>query len=146
MLKRKFNKQRGVGIKISTLSLSLIVAAGILSGCSTKPASTATTSTTSTTSAKPAVELLNVSYDPTRELYEEYNVAFSKYWKEKNAQDVTIKQSHGGSGSQAKSVLDGLEADVVTLALSGDINSINGKGELIDPKWQTKLAYNSTPG
>jgi len=146
MLKRRFNNQRGLGIKISTLSLSLIVAVGILSGCSTKPAATKTTSDkTSTATAKPAVELLNVSYDPTRELYEEYNVAFSKYWKEKNAQDVTIKQSHGGSGSQAKSVLDGLEADVVTLALSGDINSINGKGELINPDWQTKLADNSTP-
>ena len=73
---------------------------------------------------KPPVTLLNVSYDPTRELYVEYNAAFSKYWKAKTGQDVTIKQSHGGSGKQARSVIDGLEADVVTLALAYDVDAI----------------------
>ncbi|MNP07265.1 Sulfate-binding protein precursor [compost metagenome] len=78
-------------------------------------------------------------------MYTQFNEAFAKYWKEKKGQEVTIKQSHGGSGAQAKSVLDGLDADVVTLALAADIDSINGKGEQIDPKWQTKLPNNSTP-
>ncbi|MHC1685698.1 MAG: sulfate ABC transporter substrate-binding protein [Clostridiaceae bacterium] len=127
--------------KLGVILLSSILTAGIFAGCSTKSSN----STSAEASSKPAVELLNVSYDPTRELYEEYNTAFAKYWKEKNGQDVTVKQSHGGSGSQAKSVLDGLEADVVTLALSADIDSINGKGEIIDPNWQSKLENNSTP-
>ncbi|QAY68240.1 sulfate ABC transporter substrate-binding protein [Paenibacillus protaetiae] len=93
---------------------------------------------------KKPVELLNVSYDPTRELYEEYNKAFSKYWKDKTGQDVTIKQSHGGSGAQSLSVIDGLEADVVTLALGYDIDAIAEKG-LINPDWQTKYEDNSAP-
>jgi sulfate/thiosulfate transport system substrate-binding protein len=91
------------------------------------------------------VELLNVSYDPTRELYEEYNNAFSKYWKGKNDQTVSIKQSHGGSGKQARAVIDGLEADVVTLALGYDIDSINEQAELISPNWQKEFENNSTP-
>src|SRR6202044_547737 len=73
--------------------------------------------------APASVTLLNVSYDPTRELYEDYNAAFAKYWKAKTGQDVTIKQSHGGSGAQARSVIDGLKADVVTLALAADIDA-----------------------
>ena len=78
--------------------------------------------------AQQAVTLLNVSYDPTRELYVDYNAAFTKYWKAKTGQDVTIKQSHGGSGKQARSVIDGLDADVVTLALAGDIDAIVKNG------------------
>jgi len=91
-----------------------------------------------------AAELLNVSYDPTRELYTEYNAAFAKYWKAKTGQDVTVNQSHGGSGKQARSVVDGLEADVVTLALAYDINAIAKKG-LLAEDWQTKFADNSAP-
>ncbi len=91
------------------------------------------------------ISLLNVSYDPTRELYAQYNAAFAKHWKEKTGDNVMIKQSHGGSGKQARSVIDGLEADVVTLALAYDINSIAEKGKLLPADWQSKLARNSTP-
>ncbi len=91
------------------------------------------------------ITLLNVSYDPTRELYTEYNAAFAKYWKAKTGDDVVINQSHGGSGKQARSVLDGLDADVVTLALSGDVNSLYERGKLISSDWQKKLPHNSTP-
>lgn len=99
---------------------------------------------TSTVSKPKKVELLNVSYDPTRELYEKYNEAFSKYWKEKTSQEVTIKQSHGGSGKQARAVIDGLEADVVTLALGYDIDSLNENGELLSPNWQKEFPNNSS--
>jgi sulfate/thiosulfate transport system substrate-binding protein len=88
--------------------------------------------------------LLNVSYDPTREFYAEYNTAFASYWKEKSGETVTIKQSHGGSGKQARSVIDGLEADVVTLALAYDIDAIAEKGKL-PADWQAKLPGNSSP-
>lgn len=94
--------------------------------------------------AKKTVELLNVSYDPTRELYQEFNAAFAKHWEEKNGQKVTIKQSHGGSGSQARSVLDGLEADVVTLALAYDVDALIKPG-LIPVDWQGRLPENSSP-
>ena len=89
--------------------------------------------------------LLNVSYDPTREFYEEYNKLFAQHWKATTGQDVIINQSHGGSGKQARAVIDGLEADVVTLALAYDIDAIAQNGSLIDKNWQTKLPYNSTP-
>jgi sulfate transport system substrate-binding protein len=92
-----------------------------------------------------AVELLNVSYDPTRELYQQYNAAFAKHWKTETGENVTIKNSHGGSGKQARSVIDGLQADVVTLALSGDIDALNLHQQLVDPNWQKRLADNSTP-
>jgi sulfate transport system substrate-binding protein len=95
--------------------------------------------------AQKPVELLNVSYDPTRELYVDFNAAFTKYWKGKTGQDVTIKQSHGGSGKQARSVIDGLEADVVTLALAGDIDAIARNGEWLAKDWQKRLPHNSTP-
>jgi len=91
-----------------------------------------------------SVTLLNVSYDPTRELYQDYNQAFARYWKAKTGQDVTIRQSHGGSGKQARSVIDGLEADVVTLALGYDVDAIQKAG-LIAPNWQKRLPNNSTP-
>ncbi len=94
--------------------------------------------------AEKAITLLNVSYDPTRELYQDYNTAFAKYWQQKTGQQVTVKQSHGGSGKQARSVSDGLEADVVTLALAYDIEEIQGKG-LINPGWQKRLSNNSAP-
>ncbi len=95
--------------------------------------------------AQQAVTLLNVSYDPTRELYVDYNAAFTKYWKAKTGQDVTIKQSHGGSGKQARSVIDGLDADVVTLALAGDIDAIVKNGGWLAKDWQKKLPHNSAP-
>lgn len=91
------------------------------------------------------VTLLNVSYDPTRELYQDYNEAFKKHWKETKGEDVEIKQSHGGSGKQARSVIDGLEADVVTLALSYDIDQLGEKGNLIPSTWQSRLPNNSSP-
>lgn len=90
------------------------------------------------------ISLLNVSYDPTRELYADFNNAFSSYWQKKTGDKVTIKQSHGGSGKQARAVIDGLEADVVTLALAYDIDAIAEKG-LIQPGWQKELPHNSSP-
>jgi sulfate/thiosulfate-binding protein len=95
--------------------------------------------------AQKAVTLLNVSYDPTRELYQDYNAAFAKYWQGKASQAVTIKQSHGGSGKQARAVLDGLEADVVTLALAYDIDILAEKGRLLPKDWQKRLPDNSSP-
>ena len=89
--------------------------------------------------------LLNVSYDPTRELYQELNVAFTKYYKEKTGNTVTIKQSHGGSGKQARAVIDGLEADVVTLALAYDIDEISERAKLLPADWQKALPSNSSP-
>jgi sulfate/thiosulfate-binding protein len=91
------------------------------------------------------VELLNVSYDPTRELYVEYNKAFIKHWKEKTGQTITIKQSHGGSGKQARSIIDGLQADVATLALAGDIDALHENAKLIPADWSTRLPLNSAP-
>ena len=96
-------------------------------------------------SAHAATTLLNVSYDPTRELYQEYNPEFARYWKGKTGEDVTIKQSHGGSGKQARAVIDGLEADVVTLALAYDIDEIAQIGKKIPADWQQRLAHNSSP-
>jgi sulfate transport system substrate-binding protein len=92
-----------------------------------------------------ATTLLNVSYDPTRELYEDYNKEFAKYWKAKKGEDVEIKQSHGGSGKQARTVIDGLPADVVTLALAGDIDAIAANGKLLPVNWQSRLPHNSSP-
>jgi sulfate/thiosulfate-binding protein len=92
-----------------------------------------------------ASELLNVSYDPTRELYQDFNAAFAKYWKERSGDDVTVNQSHGGAGAQARAVIDGLEADVVTLALAYDIDAISERAKLIPKDWQARLPHNSTP-
>src|SRR4051812_4788189 len=89
--------------------------------------------------------LLNVSYDPTRELYQDFNRAFAKYWQAKAGEKVTIRQSHGGSGKQARSVIDGLDADVVTLALADDINAIATTSKLLPADWQKRLPRNSTP-
>ena len=91
------------------------------------------------------VRLLNVSYDPTRELYQNINAAFAKQWKAKTGADVAINQSHGGSGSQARSVIDGLQADVVTLALAYDIDAIAEKAGLLPRNWQSRLPDNSAP-
>jgi len=91
------------------------------------------------------VTLLNVSYDPTRELYTEYNALFAKHWQETHGESVTVHQSHGGSGKQARAVLDGLEADVVTLALAGDVNQLAERGNLVPAQWQGRLPNNSCP-
>ena len=91
------------------------------------------------------VSLLNVSYDPTREFYAAVNVAFAKQWEKDHGQKVEIKQSHGGSGKQARSIIDGLEADVATLALAGDIDVLHTKGNLVPADWQSKLPDNSAP-
>ena len=95
--------------------------------------------------AQQTVTLLNVSYDPTRELYVEYNAAFAKHWKAKTGQDVSIKQSHGGSGKQARSIIDGLDADVATLALAGDTDALVKNGGWLKADWQKKLPNNSSP-
>jgi len=89
--------------------------------------------------------LLNVSYDPTREFYQEYNTVFAKYWKEKTGDSVTVQQSHAGSGGQSRAVIDGLKADVVTLALAGDIDAIAERAKLLPTDWQKRLEQNSSP-
>jgi sulfate/thiosulfate-binding protein len=114
-------------ITLKTLALSL----ALLLGCAAR--------------ARAEVTLLNVSYDPTRELYQAYNDAFARYWKQKTGEVVTIKQSHGGSGKQARSVIDGLEADVVTLALAYDVDAIHEKAGLLPRDWQKRLPENSAP-
>jgi sulfate/thiosulfate transport system substrate-binding protein len=124
---------------VSFLSLALS-----LSGCSSKPAATESKEGTQQAVLAP-VELLNVSYDPTRELYEQYNKAFTAHWKQTKGQDVTVRQSHGGSGKQARSVIDGLEADVVTLALAFDVDALHEQGELISADWQSKFPDKSAP-
>ena len=91
------------------------------------------------------IKLLNVSYDPTRELYQEVNTSFAKHWQAKTGDKVVVQQSHGGSGKQARSVIDGLEADVVTLALAYDIDAIAEKGKLLPADWQKRLPNNSAP-
>ncbi len=97
------------------------------------------------TFAQNKVTLLNVSYDPTRELYQDYNAAFAKYWKAQTKQDVEVQQSHGGSSKQARAVIDGLDADVVTLALAYDIDAIAEKAKLLPANWQSRLPNNSAP-
>jgi len=91
------------------------------------------------------ITLLNVSYDPTRELYQDFNKAFAKHWKDKSGDNVAVKQSHGGSGKQARSVIDGLEADVVTLALAYDVDELAARAQLIPAQWQKRLPHNSWP-
>ncbi|MDX2058312.1 MAG: sulfate ABC transporter substrate-binding protein [Gemmatimonadales bacterium] len=109
------------------------------------PAALATVLTAAPVAAQKAVTLLNVSYDPTRELYTDVNKVFAAQWLARTGQTVTIRQSHGGSGKQARSVIDGLEADVVTLALAYDIDEIAAKGRLFPATWQTRLPNNSAP-
>ena len=112
----------------------------------TKHILTAILAVSTTLSAGAATsEILNVSYDPTRELYSEFNQAFAKYWKEKSGNDVAVNQSHGGSGKQARSILDGIEADVATLALAYDIDELAAKGGLVPADWQKRLPHNSSP-
>ncbi len=97
------------------------------------------------TAAAKDISLLNVSYDPTRELYQDFNAAFSKFWLAKTGDKVTVKSSHGGSGKQARAIIDGLDADVATLALAYDVDQLQEKGKLIPKDWQTRLPHNSSP-
>ena len=133
-------------------TLAVLLLAAPFMGCGTSPGisntggtSGATGSGSGDSAAKPALTLLNVSYDPTREFYTEFNKSFAEYWKQKNNQEVTIEQSHGGSGKQARAVIDGLEADVVTLALAYDVNVIARKAKLLDEGWQQEFELNSAP-
>ena len=132
--------------KIGILFFSFILLVAV--GCSNQTTKTDKKTTTKTAATeKPVpkpVELLNVSYDPTRELYEEFNKSFATSWEKQTGQKVTIKQSHGGSGTQSRSVIDGLEADVVTLALAYDIDAIAKAGKLSED-WQQKLSDHSSP-
>jgi sulfate transport system substrate-binding protein len=98
-----------------------------------------------TSTVRAETTILNVSYDPTRELYEDYNEVFVKFWKQKTGQEISIRQSHGGSGKQARTVIDGLPADVVTLALAYDIDAIATQGKLLPANWQSRLPNNSSP-
>lgn len=132
MKKRKHLFQSLALISVLTLTLT---------GCGTKPSD----SDTDASDTKKSVELFNVSYDPTRELYDEFNQDFIKKWKDETGQEVTIKQSHGGSGKQGRAVIDGLEADVVTLALAYDIDEIAQARDLLNNDWQTEFENNSTP-
>jgi sulfate transport system substrate-binding protein len=131
--------------KAVTSALALLLASTARVGCggSSAPAP-ATTPDPAAPAAKPAVEITNVSYDPTRELYDQYNRLFVSYWKDKEGQDVTITQSHGGSGKQARAVLEGVEADVVTLALEADIAELE-KGGLIKSGWVSEFPLSSAP-
>ncbi|MDN4492914.1 sulfate ABC transporter substrate-binding protein [Ureibacillus aquaedulcis] len=121
--------------KKSVLLASAITASLLLSACGGD----------SQANSEGKVEILNVSYDPTRELYVEFNEAFANHWKEQTGQDVSFQQSHGGSGKQGRAVIDGIEADVVTLALAYDIDEIAQTRQLLDEDWQTEFEYNSSP-
>lgn len=144
-------KTKGKGVRTAkrgaVIGLVLLLTAA-LAACGSKDDAGASaegkTQGTGASSSAKEINLLNVSYDPTRELYENYNKAFAAYWEKEKGQKVTIKQSHGGSGAQSRSVIDGLEADVVTLALGYDIDAIQKKG-LINEGWQNKFEQNSTP-
>ncbi len=131
-------------MKHSPVLLTSLLALGLLlGGCGNNEG---TAETTAAGGAAPARhELLNVSYDPTRELYQEFNPAFAKHWLEEKGEEVVVTQSHGGSGSQARSVIDGLDADVVTLALGYDITAIAERTSKIPADWEGKLAANSSP-
>lgn len=130
-------KKKGI-FKSAAILISTLV---LLSGCGAE--SSSSTPEKEKNSEK-SVELFNVSYDPTRELYKEFNGEFAKYWKDKTGQTVKVNQSHGGSGSQSRAVIDGLEADVVTLALAADIDAISDQ-KLLASDWQKRLDHNSTP-
>ncbi|MDF2569494.1 MAG: sbp [Sporomusa sp.] len=133
-------KPRSKSVKIYLLIIALSLIVTSLAGCGKQE-------TTADKTGKPStdpVKLLNVSYDPTRELYKEFNESFAGYWKTKTGQTVSIQQSHGGSGAQARTVREGIEADVVTLALAQDIDELQKAG-LISADWQKRLGQNSTP-
>jgi len=132
------NDRRSMALSISSIGILLFVLLTASVPFATLPAVAAVAA------PSPPVTLLNVSYDPTRELYQEFNAAFARHWKRTTGQDVTVQQSHGGSGKQARAVLDGLAADVVTLALAHDVDAIARQG-LIAPGWRSRLPDGSAP-
>jgi sulfate/thiosulfate transport system substrate-binding protein len=136
-LNRQSFTGRVAGCLLTTLLVAVLLAA--IGGCGHSEA------TGNPNGGGKAITILNVSYDPTRELYREFNEAFAAHWKEKTGQSVTIQQSHGGSGSQSRAVIDGLDADVVTLALAFDIDAIAEHSKLIPADWQGRLPHNSAP-
>jgi sulfate transport system substrate-binding protein len=123
----------------------LIIALALVPPFTAVGCGSASTATSPGAGGKRPVTLLNVSYDPTREFYEEFNAAFAKHWQTQHGQEVTINQSHGGAAKQARAVIDGLEADVVTLALAYDIDAIADKAQLLPKNWQERLPHNSSP-
>src|SRR5690606_26596341 len=126
----------------------LLLLAALTAGCNDGDTSSLTTSQNiveGNVGSKDPVTLLNVSYDPTRELYRDFNTAFAKNWKDRTGQVVTIEQSHGGAGKQARAVIDGLKADVVTLALGYDIDEIAQRTDLLPVDWQSRLPNRSAP-
>lgn len=133
--------KQGVLIGLTMMLTTALAACG---GEKADTVATAKGETPAAGSGKPSLELLNVSYDPTRELYDQYNKAFAAHWEKEQGQKITFKQSHGGSGKQSRSVIDGLEADVVTLALGYDIDAIRQAG-LIQEGWESKFEHNSAP-
>lgn len=142
--------RRAFGLATARTALLLVMASAGIGACkkSEAPADGAAPGVNSAAGAqasKAPITLLNVSYDPTRELYQEINASFGKYWKSKTGQNVKINQSHGGSGKQARAVVDGLEADVVTLALGYDVSALAERGQLMGADWQSKLPSNSSP-
>jgi sulfate/thiosulfate transport system substrate-binding protein len=142
--------RRVFGLALARAALLMVAASAGLGACNKKSDGSGAAAVGSGSSAvapasKASVTLLNVSYDPTRELYQAVNTAFAKYWKDKTGQDVKVNQSHGGGGKQARAVLDGLEADVVTLALGYDVAILHDKGKLIPENWQSRLPQNSAP-
>jgi sulfate transport system substrate-binding protein len=142
--------RRAFGFTLAGAALLFAAASAGLGACNKKSEAAGTAAVGSGAAAvaspsKAAVTLLNVSYDPTRELYQAFNAVFAKDWKSKTGQDVKVNQSHGGGGKQARAVLDGLEADVVTLALGYDVAILQEKGKLIPEDWQSRLPQNSAP-
>lgn len=127
--------------QLTTLLAVTALGIGVLSGCGVSAASS---STGSSSDSAGAIEITNVSYDPTRELYAAYNDLFAKHWKEEKGQDVSVVQSHGGSGKQALEVANGLQADVVTLALEGDVDAVKDAG-LIDEGYTSEFPLDSSP-
>jgi sulfate transport system substrate-binding protein len=135
------------GLHVAVASLLLFALIGF-AGCGSNSNATPTKTGqghSGQQATKPAVRLLNVSYDPTREFYGEFNQEFARHWQEKHGQEVTIEQSHGGSGAQARSVIDGLKADVVTLAIAYDIDQIAELGQALPSDWQDRLPNDSSP-
>lgn len=137
-LKDRLGNSQGINMHAKSLFAVGLVALGVLQGCSSSEES-------SPGGTAGSVKLLNVSYDPTREFYVEFNETFAKHWEKETGQTVLIDQSHGGSGKQARAVNEGLDADVVSLALAGDIDLIAKSSKRLDPDWQTKLPHNSSP-
>ncbi len=133
-------------LSVQKLALGVLLTLPLLTlSCSKKDSSEESGSSSAAVGTKKATSLLNVSYDPTRELYSDINPKFADFWQKKTGQEVTVKQSHGGASKQARAVIDGLQADVVTLALAYDIDAISEKGGLLPKDWQTRLPNNSTP-